>query len=73
MKKKIVAGILMLSTIACLAGCDGVDDVKEVSKGVQDTVSKYSQQIEDSKEVITDGMDKLQGILDEVRSKSSGD
>lgn len=73
MKKKIVAGILMLCTIACLAGCDGLDDVKEVSKGVQDTVSKYSQQIEDSKEVITDGMDKLQGILDEVRSKSSGD
>lgn len=73
MKKKIVAGILLLCTMACLAGCESAESVKKVGKDVQDAVSKYSQQIEDSKEVITDGMDKLQGILDEVKDKTSGD
>lgn len=62
----VLAGVLLVSM---LCGCEDVEELKEQAKGVQDTVSKYSQQIEDSKEVIEDGLDKMQGILDEAKAK----
>lgn len=55
-----------------LTACDGLDQVKDVSRGVQDTVNKYGQQIEDSKDALNDAFDKMQGILDEVKDRTSG-
>lgn len=73
MKKRIVAIGLALVMALALCACEGTDEAKKAVKGVQDTVSKYGQQIEDSKEALEDAADQLQGILDEARSKLPAD
>ena len=69
MKKTCVflAAVLLVSM---LSACS--DNVKDIAKAVQDTSSKYSQQIEDSKEAIENGLSTMQGLLDDMKAKASG-
>lgn len=64
--------LLALTLTLGLTACDSLDQVKDVTRGVQDTVNKYGQQIEDSKDALNDAFDKMQGILDEVKDRTSG-
>lgn len=73
MKKRIIAMGLCLLMALSLCACEGEDDIKGQIKGVQDTVSKYGQQIEDSKEQLEEAADKLQGILKEAKDKLPAD
>lgn len=73
MKKRTIAMGLCLLMALSLCACEGEDDIKGQIKGVQDTVSKYGQQIEDSKEQLEEAADKLQGILKEAKDKLPAD
>ena len=58
----LCTGVLLCCLLCC---CTGDFDGSEV----QDTVAKYSQQIEDSKDVLNNAADQLQGVLDEARER----
>lgn len=73
MKKRIIAIGLCLLMAVSLCACDGDGDIKNHVKGLQDTVSKYGQQIEDSKEQLEDAAGKLQDILNEAKDKLPAD
>lgn len=65
MKKRITIIGLCLAVSLCLCACEESDNLKDAAKGVRDVVSKYGQQIEDSKEQLEAAANKLQDILEE--------
>lgn len=66
--KKIIALILAVMMVMALCSCDGedVNNLKGVTKDGQRIVTEFANGIEDNKEALQEGLDKLQGIADEA-------